>query len=127
MRSLPRLPLLLFLFPAALLAGCLDGHKDEVVAGAAVVNLIDLQILPREGTTTVSLSGSKTLELLLKGRYRDGSEGMIDSIRAAWTIVSGAAGQVSIHGQFTALTRGSIRLKARLGLVAAEIDLLVIP
>lgn len=109
------------------LPGCEGGHSDQITAGLAVTDLRLLDILPREGTTDVSLSAAKkTLELLLRGTYADGSQRMIDAIRAEWTPVEGTAGYISIRGLFTAAERGTIEVEARLGLVKDRITLRVL-
>ncbi len=116
------------LFPLILLlvSGCAGGHSDEVSPGLAVPDLHALEILPREGTTEVSLAAAvKTLELLLRGTYADGSQKMIDAIQAEWTPTEGTAGFISIHGLFTAAHKGTIEIEARLGRIKDRIVLTV--
>lgn len=123
-RAALALPVLLLV--AGALAGCAGGHSDEVSPGVPIDGLFALAILPREGTTTVSLAASnKTLELLLRGTYRDGSERMIEPILAEWTPLPGSAGEISIRGIFTATRRGTAEIEARIGLLKSRLPLTV--
>lgn len=116
----------LSLLLAAALCGCTGGHSDEVSPGVTIDGLFSFDILVREGTTDVYLAqAKKTLELLVRGTFRDGSQKMIDPIQAEWTPTPGAAGEVSIRGLFTATRRGTAEIEARIGLLKDRITLTV--
>ena len=123
--NLARLVALALLTPC-LYGGCVGSDNVVVATGQKVDKLIEIEILPREGTTDVYLSASKkTLELLIRGTYSDQSQKMIDAETAEWSPISGAAGQISVRGQFTAVQRGTSEIEARLGLVKDRIYLRV--
>jgi hypothetical protein len=117
------LVLLIFL-PVFALLGCND-TKGLVPAGVAVTDLFGLEIIPDENRTTISLTGVKTVQLMLRGTYRDGSQEMLETTLAEWLPKEGDAGVISIRGLFTGQKVGTIKIEAQIGLLKAEVVLTV--
>ena len=106
--------------------GCSE-NTPTFKAGETIDKLYSIKIIPYENRKTISISSTeKSLELMIKGTYSDGTEKMIDQTLADWSSKDGDSGVISIRGIFTATKKGKITIVAKIGLVKDEIEIEVI-